>query len=493
MTDPLAASAREAAAVAGATAPAPAAPRPPLDLAGRAAAAGCDLVDLRFTDMLGRFLGVTAWARGLDAGALALPAASSSVAGWSSLENSDFLLRADPAIGFRDPFAQRPTLLMLGEALDAGSGAVSAMDARATLRRALAALVARGIADELRVGAELEFYLFDDVRFRMAPTECFFRVDEGDALDNAGRARRGGNPGHRIGYPSQHMAGPPLDSAADWRGGLLALAETIGLEPLRHQHEAGPSQQEIVLRHAPALVAADRIQIGKYLTLNAAAAVGKTATFMPKPLPYQPGSGLHLNLSFWRDGAPLLAGPDGLALARHVVGGLFAHARALNAFTNPGTNGYKRLAQLYHPNLDLVWGPGNRAAAIRVPIAERQEAARLELRFPDAAANPYLALAAIVMAAIDGVRRRLDPGPPSPRDPRRAAEAAWDIRRRATTGFAGDLGEAAAALAADDAFLREDDVFAPALLAAFGQELNRQVRVNRALPHPNEYYMYFSV
>ena len=212
---------------------------------------------------------------------------------------------------------------------------------------------------------------------------------------------------------------------------------------------------------------------------------------MPKPLAYQPGSGLHLNLSLQRSGLPVFAGDDGARLARHFIAGIFAHAPALNAITNPGTNSFKRLASLFSPNVALAYGAANRAAAIRVPSALGADALRLELRFPDAAANPYLAIAAVLMAGLDGMARRLDPGPPVETDPRQAVES-WDLRRRAAPGFAFDLGEAVIALDRDRNFLTESGVFADALVETLILELTRQIRINRALPHPNEYYLYFS-
>jgi glutamine synthetase len=466
-------------------------PSPGDNLAAWAAAEGCALIDLRFTDLLGRWLGTTLRADRAEDSARGVFVASSTVAGWARLENSDLLLLPDASTRLRDPLARLPTMIVMASAGDVATLAPSPLDARSTLARALALLGARGIADELRVGVELEFHLFDDVRFHMSPTECFFRIGERDALDNAARPLAGGNPGHRVGYPSQHLAGAPLDGAVAWRGALLDLAARAGLDPLKHQHEAGPSQHEIVLRHAPALVAADRIQIAKYLTLNAASADGRTATFMPKPLAYQPGSGLHLNLSLWRDGRPLFAGAEGEGLARSFIAGVFAHAPALNAICNPGTNSFRRLASLYHPNARLVWGVANRAAAIRVPRALDGRSLRLEMRFPDASSNPYLAIAALAMAGVDGIVRTLDPGPPDESDPRRSER--WDVRRRSTPAFALDLAEAIVALDSDRAFLAADGVFAESLIDALLDELNRQLRVNRALPHPNEYYLYYSV
>lgn len=461
------------------------------DLASLAAAQGCEFVDLRFTDMLGRWLHVSLWARGLPAGGEAIFVAASSIAGWGRLERSDMLVRPDPRTAFCDPFAARPTLVVIGELCDPATGQPWRLDPRDTARRALAALRAAGFADDVQLGIELEFYLFDDVRFHMSPTECFFTVRERDSLENSRRHRRGGNPGHRIAYPAHHLASAPLDQDEAWRQDLVALADRVGLAPLKHQHEAGPSQQELGLRHASLLQAADKVQVAKWLVHNAARVAGRTATFMPKPLPYQPGSGLHLNLSLWRHGRPLLAGSDGDWLRRHFIGGVFAHAAALTALTNPGTNSFRRLAALYAENPRLAYGPANRAVPVRLPSAASPDAERLEFRFPDATANPYLAAAAIVMAGLDGLRCGIDAGPPLVDHPRALGEDRGP-GMRAASGFAADLAEATIALAGDRDFLCADGVFDPLLIDTLLAELQRQHRISRSLPHPNEYYLYFS-
>lgn len=462
-----------------------------IDLAALAAAEACEFIDLRFTDMLGRWLHVSLWARGLPPGGDAIYVAASSIAGWGRLERSDMLVRPDPQTAFRDPFATRPTLIVIGELCDPTSGQSWPLDARDTARRALAALRASGIADDVQLGIELEFYLFDDVRFHMSPTECFFAVRERDSLENARRRRRTGNAGHRIAYPAHHLASAPLDQDEAWRLELVALADRVGLAPVKHQHEAGPGQQELGLHHASLLRAADKVQIAKWLVHNAARVAGRTATFMPKPLPYQPGSGLHLNLSLWREGRPLLAGSDGERLRRHFIGGVFAHAPALSALTNPGTNSFRRLAALYAENPRLAYGPANRAVPVRLPGAASPDAQRLEFRFPDATANPYLAAAAIVMAGLDGLRRGIDAGPPLVDHPR-AHDADRRPGLRAASGLASDLAEAIAALAGDREFLSADGVFDPLLIETLLAELHRQHRIGRSLPHPNEYYLYFS-
>ena len=458
---------------------------PMAGLGALAAAQGCEAIELRFTDVLGRWLGVSLRARQLDAAAGPPRVAASSVTGWRRAGGGDLVLMPVRGLAFRDPAAAVPTLVAIAQVHEPGAALPSALDPRATLARALSALAARGVADEMRVGTELEFHLFEAVRYRVAPTACGFDVVARDA------GREGLRAGHAVTGPARHLAPPPLDGDAAWRAGVVAVAERMGLEPLRHQHEAGPGQHEIVLRHAAALVAADRIQATKALVLAAGAQAGRTATFMPMPLAGCPGSGLHLNLSFWRGGVPLLATEGGEALARGFVGGIFAHARALNALTNPATNSFRRLARLYAPGARLAWGIANRAAAVRLPRAAAPAAARLELRFPDAAANPYLALAGMAMAGLDGIARGLDPGPLTGLDPRRGA--GWNMRRRGQPGFALNLAEAVAALDADAAFLTADGVFAPALCEALACELAESVRRDCALPHPHEYEAYLGV
>jgi glutamine synthetase len=455
------------------------------DLAALALDEGCEALDLRFTDVLGRWLGVSCGAaqRRREDGALRVSAAN--VAGWRLSGTGDLVLSPVAGTAYRDAGAARPTLAAIAQVHEVGRAAPSALDPRATLGRALAALTRRGVAPEMRVGAELEFHLFDAVSFAVGPTACGFAVTAWDM--GVAAVHRG----HGVRHPGQHLALPPADAAAGWRAEVMAAAERSGLEPLRHQHEAGCAQHEIALRHAPALIAADRIQGAKALVLAMAARAGKVATFMPLPLGQGPGSGLHLNLSFWRDGVPLLAALGGETLARGFVGGIFAHARALNALANPATNSFKRLARLYAPSARLVWGIANRGAAVRLPHAETPGAIRLELRFPDAAANPYLALAAVVMAGLDGIARGLDPGPLVAEDPRRRTP--WDMRRRATPGFSLTLAEAVAALDADRGFLMAEGVFDPALCDALASELADSVRRDYATPSPQDYLAYLGV
>jgi len=458
------------------------------------ASGGAEIVDLRFTDMLGRWLHVAHWAVGRDAVSVeGVAVAAGNLAGWGRMEDSELRLLPDPASAFVDPFAARPTAAIVCEAVDPLRLTPSPRDSRATLRRALDALVRAGIADALDVGPELEFHLLDDARFLVSPTESFVRLAESDGLHNSSAAMEGGNPGHRVAYPAWHLALPPADGASDMRADLLAWAAASGLEPLHHVHEAGPSQHEIGMRHRPALAAADAVQRLKWLIHVAARRWGKTATFMPKPMPWQPGSGLHLNLSLRREQRNLFAGdaPGALSpLAQRFLGGLVAHARALNAVLNPSTNSYKRLATLYPGAAAPSWGVANRSAPFRVPRTSAAES-RIELRFADAAANPYLAVAAVLCAGLDGVERGLDPGPPATDNLRRAGEGG--VRARRPESLARDLGEAVLALDADRAFLERDGVFAPELIDALLAELERQLHVNRGLPHPNEFYMYFSV
>lgn len=320
------------------------------ELAALAQAQGCDALDLRFTDVTGRWLGVSLRATQLRAADGPVRVAAGNLPGWRRTGIGDLALAPVAGTALRDHLAPVPTLAAIAEIHVPGEPSVSALDPRATLARALAALARRGVADEMRVGAELEFHLFEQVSYRLAPTECGFSVTAWDA------GAAGLHAGHAILDPAHHLAPSPIDAAASWRAALAAAAEQAGLEPLRHQHEAGHAQHELVLRHVPALAAADRIQRAKSLVLAMAARAGKTATFMPLPLAAGPGSGLHLNVSFWRDGAPLLAAAGGEELARGFVGGVFAHAKALNALVNPSTNGFRRLARLYPPDARLVWG-----------------------------------------------------------------------------------------------------------------------------------------
>lgn len=454
-----------------------------------------EIVDFRFTDMLGRWLHVAYWAKTLKASKEPnITVASSSVVGWGALHDSEMRLRPDLSKVLLDPYSERRTLIVFCEATDPATGETFSRDARATLKRAESYMQATGHADTAFVGPEVEFHLFDSVQFHMSSTECFFRVREPDGLQNSREELDGGNSGHRVMYSSHHYSVPPIDRNFDLRGSMLAGLEAVGLEPLHHQHEAGPSQQELGIAHRAALEAADNVQLLKYVVQSVANKYGKTATFMPKPLAYTPGSGMHLNISLWKAGQPLFSGDQYAGLSEaglHFIGGILHHVKALNCLLNPGLNSYHRLSKIYHHANPIGYSRANRTSAIRIPQTQSSSARRIEVRFPDPLANPYYAIAAVIMAGLDGIERKLNPGPPLEGNLARNSDG-FDVRRRPDRSLAWDLREAIIALDADRDFLKVGGVFNDSQIDSVISEMNRQISVNRGLPHPNEYYIYFS-
>jgi glutamine synthetase len=455
-----------------------------------------EVVEFRFTDLLGRWLHVTHWAATLARSGIGsgISIASGNLPGWGVMHDSELLLRPDTSTAFIDPFSEKKTMVIICDLIEPVSGRQSPIDPRGTLQRAMAWLPSLGVADEVQVGPEFEFYLFDDVRFHMSANEAFFCIREGDGLQSARDVVEGGNQGHRISFPYSHFATPPSDRYAALRTEMLGLIEQVGFTPLHHQHEAGPSQQEISIRHLSIQKAADASQIIKYVIQNAALRGGKTATFMPKPLNYVPGSALHLNLSLSLAGFSVFDGDKYAGLSEtclYFIGGVIAHARALNAFLNASVNSYARLNTIYDYGTSLTYSARNRTAPIRIPTASGLSSARIELRFPDPTCNPYIGMAAVLMAGIDGIQRRLDPGEPAT-DNLLQEYNRFDVRKRADRTFARDLTEAIIALDADREFLKNGQVFCDQQIERFIEALNRQVMHNRGLPHPNEYFWYFS-
>ncbi len=451
------------------------------------------IVDFRFTDLPGRWGHVCHWIDGIADIASLSPVmlSSASIMGWNDAAQSEIALRPIEGTQFLDPFAEERTVVVNCHLVDPGTGRVSDKDSRATLERACLYLAGSGVADAFVVGAELEFYLFDDIRFRHSANETFVSITESDGLEAAETRSRRGGVGHRISYPAHHFATGPADWANAFRSSLLKRLADIGVPPLHHQHEDGPGQQEICLRHADAVTAADRVQATKYVVLNGADAVGQTATFMPKPMAYRPGSGMHMNVSLWKAGDPVLAGDEiaGFSsLGLSFLAGILAHSRALTAILNPSINSFKRLDAIVNPMARASYGIGNRTVPRRIPSVFGAHEKRIEVRFGDATANPYLAFAAILLAGLDGIERGMKPPAPHEGDLLRE-NAPYDPRRCTPDGLCRSLDEAIVALDADSNFLLKGGSFTSALLAAHIGELCRQVRVCRALPHPNEFLM----
>ncbi len=454
---------------------------------------GIRIVDFRFTDLGGRLRHTAIDAASVDATVLehGLFIDGSAVPGWREVTEADLLVRPDPATAFADPFTAQPTLVLLCSASDPTTGLGYERDPRAIAERALEHLRRSGVADEALFAPELAFFVFDEVLVEGEATRLGFRLEASENRAAAGRSYATGNTGHRPAPGAAYLAMPPADHLLDLRAEIATILERLGFGRIQHRHGRATSQCELSVRPDSLVRAADRLQILKYVVHQVTASYGKTATFLPKPLMDEPGSHLAINVSLHRGGQPLFAGSEYADLGRdclHFIAGVLTHARALAAFTNPTTNSYRRLAGGDEPTL-LTYAAFNRSAAIRIPFAARPENKRIELRFPDPTANPYLAFAAILMAGLDGIRRRLEPGDAMDRN-------VYDLRPEELEEVpraAATLEEALAALEADHDFLLEGEVFPADLIEAYVAVRRRELERVARTPHPVEFQLWFGL
>ncbi|HEV7158444.1 MAG TPA: type I glutamate--ammonia ligase [Caulobacteraceae bacterium] len=449
-------------------------------------------VDLRFTDVRGKLQHVTFDVALVDDEFLSdgVMFDGSSIAGWKAINESDMKLRPDLSTAAVDPFYQQTTLCLFCDVLNPDTNAPYNRDPRGLARRALTHLKASGVGDQAYFGPEAEFFIFDDVRWATDPHDTRYSFDSVELPANTGRAYEEGNMGHRPGAKGGYFPVNPIDSAQDLRGEMLQVMGELGLEPEKHHHEVAPAQHELGLRFADLLTMADRLQLYKYVIHNVAAAYGKTATFMAKPYFGDNGSGMHVHQSLWAKSKPLFAGDKYAGLSDtclHYIGGIIRHARAINAFSNSTTNSYKRLVPGYEAPVKLAYSARNRSASIRIPHVESPKAKRIEVRFPDPMGNPYLTFAALLMAGLDGIENRIDPGAPMdknlydlpPREQKRVPEVC------------GSLKEALDNLDKDRAFLKKGGVFDDDFIDAYIELKMEEVFRLQLHPHPVEFDMYF--
>jgi len=418
---------------------------------------------------------------------------ASSIRGWASIHESDMLLIPDPNSAFMDPFLTEPTLVMIGDATDPLSHKPYHRDPRHVAKRAEAYLTSTGLADKAFFGAEAEFFIFDSVRFDQAPQHGFYFIDSDEGRWNSGR--EGDNLGYRTRYKEGYFPVPPSDHFQDLRTEMVLKMQAIGMDVECHHHEvATAGQAEIDLRFNTLLNSADNMMKYKYIIKNTAAKAGKTVTFMPKPIFADNGSGMHTHQSLWKDGKPLFAG-DGYAglsqMALWYAGGLLKHARALSGIIAPGTNSYKRLVPGYEAPVNLAYSKRNRSAAVRIPVySESPKAKRLEFRPPDPSCNPYLAFSAMLMAGLDGIKHKIDPGEPLDRDifELDAAEAA------SIPSMPGSLDEALGELSKDHKFLTEGGVFSEDYVELWiNYKKKNEADAVRMRPHPYEFHLYYDI
>ncbi len=456
-------------------------------------------VDLKFTDLPGSWHHVTLPARELDAGSFkaGLPFDGSSLRGFRQIEESDMILMPDPETAFVDPFSAHSTLSLVADVLDPALRPYS-RDPRGVARRAEAFLQASGIADRAYFGPELEFFVFDDVRFDNQPHTSFFTVD-GEESEWSG-SEAGSRPGYRIRAKEGYAPVPPLDALSDLRSEMVLHLESIGLRVERHHHEvATAGQGEIGFGHDTLLRTADNVLAFKYVVKNTAIENGRTATFMPKPLFGDNGSGMHTHQSLWKGDRPLFFDEAGYGrvseLALYYIGGILRHAPALVGLCNASTNSFRRLVPGYEAPTDLVFAQGNRSAAVRIPIsAVTAKTSRIEFRTPDSTGNPYLAFAAMLMAGLDGIRHRIDPRKLGMGPLDKNIYHLSDRERRKIRSVPATLPEALAELEKDHAFLLEGDVFSRDLIEAWiAYKLEHEVHPVALRPTPYEFHLYYDI
>jgi glutamine synthetase len=457
------------------------------------------LVDLKFTDLPGTWQHFAVAARELSEGLLTEGAGfdGSSIRGFQEINESDMLLVPDPATALIDPFHEFPTLSLICDVRDPISGESYTRDPRNVAHKAQEHLAGSGIADTAFFGPEAEFYIFEHVAYGQQPNRGFYEVDSGEGFWNAGLGfGRANGALPNLGYTNRSQQGyfpaPPLDTLADLRGRMALTLERLGVEVEVHHHEVGgPGQAEIDLRFQPLLRMADTMQLYKYVARNVARQAGKIATFMPKPIFEENGSGMHTHMSLWKDGETVMFDDGGYALlsdvARHYVGGLLEHAPALLAFCAPTTNSYKRLVPGYEAPVSLLYSQRNRSAAVRIPVYfTSPKSKRIEFRSPDPSANPYLAFSALLMAGLDGIERGLEPP-----DPVEANLYELPADRQAQIAqVPTSLDRVLDALEEDHQFLLAGDVFTPDLLEAYVEHKRGEVDEVRLRPHPWEFALY---
>ena len=451
-------------------------------------------VDLRFTDLIGKEMHLTIPAKELseDTFELGQPFDGSSFVGWRGIEASDMLLQPDPNSARMDPFRESNTLILTCDVLEPTTGKGYERDPRSIARRAETYLKSTGIGDAAYFGPEPEFFIFDAVEWDHRPGSSFYKVHSEEAPWSSGLELEGGNLGHRNRMKGGYFPVSPVDSFADIRSEMCTLIEQQGVPVEIHHHEVGCAGQcEIGTKFSTLVERADWTQIVKYTVWNVAAAYGKTATFMPKPIEGDNGSGMHVHQSIWKDGQNLFAGNAyaGLSdLALHYIGGIIKHARALNAITNPGINSYKRLVPGFEAPVKLAYSARNRSASIRIPFVTNPKARRIEVRFPDPLCNPYLGFAAMLMAGLDGIENQIDPG-------EAADKNLYDLPPEENAKIptvAPSLDAALDALEADHEFLLRGGVFTNDLLEAYVAEKRKDVLRAAMAVTALDYDLYFS-
>ena len=450
-------------------------------------------VDMNFTDLRGKWQHTTEHAsivtkETLESGIFF---DGSSIAGWKAINESDMLIKPDISKVCIDPFAAQKTIKIFCDVFEPTTGQPYNRDPRQVARAAENYLKKSGVGDTAYFGPEAEFFVFEDVRVNVEPNHVSYQIDSEEGPYNSGRAYDDGNMGHRPKPKGGYFPESPIDSLSDIRGEMLTVMQSMGVSVEKHHHEVAPSQCEIGIRFSTLVDSADNIQLYKHVVHNVAHSYGKTATFMPKPIFGDNGSGMHCHQSLWKGGKALFSG-DGYAglsdTALYYIGGIIKHARALNAFTNPTTNSYKRLVPGYEAPVLLAYSARNRSASCRIPQVASPNARRVEVRFPDPCANPYLAFSAMLMAGLDGIENKIHPGEAMDKNLYDLPEN--ELKQIPTVCHS--LPEALAALKKDKDFLLKGDVFSNDMIDAYIAIKEEEIDLYEKTVHPVEYYLYYS-
>ncbi len=453
------------------------------------------IVDLRFTDFMGIWQHFSIPAAIVDEGLFknGLGFDGSSIRGWQAINESDMLMKPDATTAFIDPFFTHKTIVMTCSISDPVTGQDYTRDPRNVAKKAEQYLKSIGLGDTAYIGPEPEFFIFDDIRYDQKENQGFYFIDSDEARWNTGR-EEAPNLGYKLRFKEGYFPVPPSDTHQDIRSEMLLTLQDMGIPMEAHHHEVATGGQcEVDMRFAPLLHMGDTMMKFKYVVKNVANRYGKSVTFMPKPLWNDNGSGMHVHLSIWKDGQNLFAGNGygGLSqTAMYAIGGILKHAPALLAFTNPSTNSYRRLVPGFEAPVNLAFSGRNRSASIRIPIVNSDKARRFEFRCPDPSCNPYLAFSAILMAAVDGILNKIDPGQPLDKD-------IYDLPPEELAKVPQTPGSLAAALEAlekDHDFLLKGDVFTKDVIQNWIEyKMTKEVKAVDLRPHPWEFMMYYDI
>jgi glutamine synthetase len=463
------------------------------DLLKMIADEGAEYLDVRFTDPRGKLQHVTVIVDEVDEGFIeeGFMFDGSSIAGWKSIEASDMKLMIDTASAYVDPFYAEKTICVHCSVVEPDTGEAYTRDPRSTAQKAEVYLKSSGIGDVAYFGPEAEFFLFDDVRYSVTPSKVSYQIDAEDAAWNTDAEFETGNLGHRAGHKGGYFPVNPIDAGQDIRGEMLSTMKRMGIKVDKHHHEVASAQHELGMIFGTLTAQADNLQKYKYVIHNVAHAYGKSATFMPKPMAGDNGSGMHVNMSIWKDGKPLFAGDQYADLsmeALYFIGGVLKHSKSLNALTNPSTNSYKRLVPGFEAPVLRAYSARNRSGCVRIPWTENPKAKRVEARFPDPAANPYLCFAALLMAGLDGIKNKIHPG--EAMDKNLYDLPAEELAEIPTV--CGSLREAMQALREDHEYLLAGDVFTKDQIEAYIALKEEENQSYEMTPHPVEYALYYS-